>query len=49
MLMELIVEIELDVVEHNDWGWNITTIVLDFHGFFMHRGHRFLPAIPPVI
>lgn len=46
--MEIIVEMELEVVEISDWGWNVLTIAVDFHGFFRHRGHRFLPAIPPI-
>lgn len=46
--MEVIVEMELEVIQTEDWGWNVLTIVMDFHGFFMHQGHRFLPAVPPI-
>lgn len=46
--MEVVVELELDIVEANDWGWNIVSIIIEFHGFFRHRGHRYLPAVPSI-
>lgn len=45
--MEVIVEMELDVIETNDWGWSVMTIALEFRGYFRHRGHRFLSGVSP--
>lgn len=43
--MEILIELELDVVRSNDWGWQFYQIVVTFQGFFQHRGHRMLPLV----
>lgn len=42
--MELFVELGVDFIQMNDWGWDIYSLILSFHMFFRHRGHQYLPG-----